>query len=64
MNIMDWFGSNALKLNVKKSKCLVVAGRAELRLIDKQKGLQVQGQLLEFVDSYNYLGYIMTMRCH
>ena len=56
-NAMSWFKFNALKLNVKKSKCLVIANKSKLRLVDRHNTLKVECQNLEFVESYNYLGY-------
>ena len=53
-----WFEQNALKLNVKKSKCLVIASRSKLRSMDRDLSLTVSGQSLEYVD-YNYLGFLL-----
>ena len=58
-NITEWFKFNALKLNVKKSKCLIISSKAKLGLLNRGKKLFTEGQVLEFVDSYNYLGYIL-----
>ena len=59
LNITNWFKFNALKLNVKKSKCLIIASKAKLRVVDRSLTLKVEGQVLEFVDSYNYLGFLL-----
>ena len=52
-----WFERNALKLNVKKSKCLVISSRTKLKAIDRNLVLHISDQTLEFVDKYNYLGF-------
>ena len=57
--VTEWFKSNAMKLNVRKSKCLVISSKTKLSLIDRRNNLQVDGQVLDFVDSYTYLGYVL-----
>ena len=59
LNVMGWFEFNALKLNVKNSKCLLIANKIKLRSVDKHYTLKVGGDVLDFVDSYNYLGYYL-----
>ena len=59
INITNWFTLNALKLNVKKSKCLIIASRSKLKTVDRRNTLRVDDQVLDFVDSYNYLGYFL-----
>ena len=54
-----WLPANALKLNVKKSKCLIIANSNKRRNIDRNLQLSVSGQPLDFVDKFNYLGYIL-----
>ena len=58
-NISNWFEFNALKLNVKKAKCLIISTKAKLKKVDRSKMLNVTGQTLDFVDSYNYLGFLL-----
>ena len=58
-NIAEWFKINALKLNIKKSKCLIISSKPKLRLVDRNMGLKLDNQSLEFVDSHNYLGYYL-----
>ena len=59
ISITEWFKFNALKLNIKKSKCLIISNKSKKRLIDRRNSLKVDGQVLEFVDSYTYLGYCL-----
>ena len=51
-HISTWLTQNALKLNVKKSKCLTIAKRSKRKMIDQSLSLTVSGQSLEFVDNY------------
>ena len=57
-NVMQWFEFNAMKLNVKKSKCLIISSKNKLQTVDRLNILHAGNQTLEFVDSYNYLGYL------
>ena len=63
-NVSMWFEYNALKLNVKKSKCLVNSAKAKLKTINRNLSLRVSNQLLEFVDKYNYLGFLLDSEMH
>ena len=58
-NVMQWFEFNAMKLNVKKSKCLIISSKNKLQTVDRLNILHAGNQTLEFVDSYNYLGYLI-----
>ena len=57
--VTRWLGQNALKLNVKKSKCLVILAKSKLRMIDREVLLTVDDQSLDFIENYNYLGFIL-----
>ena len=59
--IGNWLTANALKLNVKKSKCLIVASSCKLRNINRDLILKVSNQSLEFVQKFNYLGYFLDL---
>ena len=41
LNITNWFKFNALKLNVKKSKCLIIASKAKLREVDRSLNIGI-----------------------
>ena len=58
-NISVWLKGNALKLNVKKSKCLIIANSRKRTSLNHNLKLSVSGEPLEFVDHYNYLGYCL-----
>ena len=58
-NIGIWISANALKFNVKKSKCLIIANSRKRRNLDRGLKLRITNQTLEFVDKFNYLGYYL-----
>ena len=47
ISITEWFKFNALKLNIKKSKCLIIPNKSKYRLIDRHNSLKIDGQALE-----------------
>ena len=58
-NVSVWLERNSLRLNVKKSKCLIISNSCKRRALDRDLTLMVSGQALEFVDNYSYLGYCL-----
>ena len=57
--ISIWFEKNALKLNARKPKCLVISNRPKLMALNRNSRLMVSNQPLDFANSFNYLGYVL-----
>ena len=66
-SVQRWYTANRLKINVKKSKVLVIASRQKLNKIDFTNQLCFDNVNLNFTNKYNYLGVIidseMTLTC-
>ena len=60
--VTRWLGQNALKLNVKKSKCLVISAKSKLGMIDLDVPLTLDDQPLDFIENYNFLGVILDAK--
>ena len=60
-DIQSWCLANRLKLNVSKSKVLVLASRHKLRQFDYSEKIILGNQSLQFPDKYRYLG--VTLYC-
>ena len=58
-NIHLWCSENRLKLNVNKSKTLLIGSRSKLGKVDYANTLKIAGNVLSFVDKYKYLGTII-----
>ena len=54
--IHAWCTHNRLKLNVKKSKTLIIGSRSKLGRVDYNCTLKLLGNVLNFVDKYKYFG--------
>ena len=54
-----WFIKNGMKLNIKKSKSLVIGTPHKLSNIDTDNRFILNNKALENVQSYNYLGIIL-----
>ena len=52
----EWCIRNRMKLNVSKSKSLLIGSHHKLNGIDINERFVLDGCMLEFVQSYNYLG--------
>ena len=57
--IDSWLTANALRLNAKKSKCLIIASPNKKRNINRNLTLRISAQSLDFVDKFSYLGYYL-----
>ena len=55
-NFHDWCERNMLKLNIKKSKSLLIGSYHKIRSFDFTDKFKLAGQELDFVHTYNYLG--------
>ena len=49
-----------LKFNIKKTKCMIFRSQKGARKIEDVRLFQVDGSPVEFVNSFKYLGYIVT----
>ena len=54
-----WCSDNRLKLNIKKSKTLLIGSRSKLGKVDYTNTLKLSGHVLAFVDKYKYLGTML-----
>ena len=55
-NIQSWCMRNRLKLNVSKSKILLIGSDSKLKTVNYDAHLTLAGIPLAFVDKYRYLG--------
>lgn len=53
-NVSKWLKLNKLKLNIEKTKCMVINSRSEINV-----NIKVENSVIEVVDSYKYLGVIL-----
>ena len=58
-NFQDWCIVNRLKLNVCKSKSLVIGSYHKMNNIDLNDEFILNDQHLDFTETYNYLGVIL-----
>ena len=58
-NFQDWCIVNRLKLNVRKSKSLVIGSYHKMNNIDLNDKFILKDQYLDFTETYNYLGVIL-----
>ena len=56
VTIQGWFTDNRLRLNIKKSKNLLLGSRNKLTRVGYTKTLNISGNVLNFADKYKYLG--------
>lgn len=54
MNVSNWLKLNKLKLNIEKTKCMVINSRSEINV-----NIKVENSVIEVVNSYKYLGVIL-----
>ena len=55
-SISNWCTLNRLKLNIKKCKTLLIGSYQKINMVDFTEKFSIDGQELEFVRMYNYLG--------
>ena len=55
-NVHDWCRDNRLKINVSKSKVLLVSSRQKLNQVDFSTKIRLGNISLQFTDKYKYLG--------
>ena len=55
-NISSWFNSNGLRLNVTKTKALIVGSRYKLNNLVNPENFIINGHEIDFVKQYDYLG--------
>lgn len=60
-HIWGWLNTNKLKINVKKTKAMVIGTRSCLRSMIGNNGLniEIEGQQIEIVERFKYLGVII-----
>ena len=58
-SFQEWCVNNEMKLNIKKSKYLVIGSTFKLANINLDNRFALNGVVLERVHSYNYLGVIL-----
>ena len=58
-NFQNWCIDNRLKLNIKKSKSLVIGTSFKMRDINIHNRIKLNGAWLENVSTFNYLGIIL-----
>ena len=67
-SFQEWCVNNGMKLNIKKSKSLVIGSTFKLANINLDNRFTLNEVVLERVQSYNYLGVIldthMTLKVH
>ena len=56
--VADWIGENDLSLNISKCKSMVIS-RKRIRSVPEES-LQLDGQPLEQVEEFKYLGVILN----
>ena len=54
--LQDWFITNRLRFNVKKSKTMIFGSRNKLSRVDYSKVTYIYGSAMKFTDKYTYLG--------
>ena len=57
-NITHWFSLNGFSLNVSKTKTLIIGTQGKLKALHYPKRLLANGQCVDFVRQYDYLGTI------
>ena len=57
-NLTQWLNANKLTLNVKKTKCLMIGSRTRLKNL-QELDLSINGQKIEFVTEFKYLGLVL-----
>ena len=58
-NFQNWCVNNRLKLNVRKSKALVIGTSYKLNTVTQDNKFTLSGDVLEYTDIYNYLGLLL-----
>jgi Reverse transcriptase (RNA-dependent DNA polymerase) len=58
--LSDWLNINKLKLNVQKTKCMVITFKKNL--LKNQHKVKIDGEELEYVDNIKYLGILIDDR--
>ena len=58
-NFHNWCVSNKLKVNVRKSKALLIGSNHKLGLLNLDDKLCLNGEMLQYTDTYNYLGFLL-----
>ena len=54
-----WFSVNGLKINIEKTKSMVVSTGTKLKNLGVILNLEMSGMPIQFVKQYNYLGIIL-----
>ena len=60
-SFQEWCVNNEMKLNIKKSKSLLIGSPYKLSDINLQNRFSLNGIILDNVSSYNYLGIIWML---
>lgn len=59
-NLLGWFNVNVLKINIKKTKFMLVAGKKDQDLfVNSNLDIKIGNDNIERVRSYKYLGFIL-----
>ena len=58
----EWCLGNRLKLNVRKSKSLVIGSKQKVDTVNLDDKFVLNGALLEFVITFNYLGLFLDTK--
>ena len=54
-----WCLENSLKINARESKALILGSNFKVAGIDLGNEFSLNGQLLEYTNTYNYLGILL-----
>lgn len=58
--VSEFLDINKLKLNINKTKCMIVTTQHKYNLIDKNViNIQIYGETIELVEEFKYLGFML-----
>lgn len=61
--LSKWFSTNKLKLNVNKTKCMLLAKETQYKeCLGSNVNVKLDGNIIEFVDTFKYLGIIVDRK--
>ena len=62
-NIIKWTESNFLTLNRDKTQSMIIGSRFKLSKLHAPKEITINGEKVNFVKQYSYLGILLDNEC-
>ena len=62
-NIIKWTESNFLTLNRDKTQSMIIGSRCTLSKLHAPKEITINGEKVNFVKQYSYLGILLDNEC-